>query len=334
VTGIMEISAWRLLLGQIIADTAERQRIANELGISPVTLSRWASNTTNPRPQSLQQLLHILPRQRDALYASMCEEFPEITTIVDEHDEGDPSREIPSQFYARVLSAYVETPKIQRFWSIANNVLLQALGQLDPNSIGLAVTIAQCQSPNPGMPVRSLRESVGRATPPWESNLEQKAIFLGAESMAGYALTSCRSLVIQSREERGTVYPAHWVQWEESAAAYPIMLAGVVAGCLLVSSTQPGFFLPFRLNLIQNYAELLALAFDPEDFYALDQIDLRVMPQYDRQEQYVSHIQQRTSTIMLQGARDGSPLNFVEAQQIALREVEEAFIALAFTQEA
>jgi transcriptional regulator with XRE-family HTH domain len=329
----MELPAWRLLLGQLITEPVERQRIANELSVSTVTLSRWASNASNPRPQNLQHLLHILPRHRDELVASMSEEFPDIPFAADGYEGEDPSREIPSEFYARVLSAYVDTPKIQRFWSIANNILLQALGQLDPNSLGLAVTIAQCQSPNPGQSVRSLRERIGRATPPWQSNLEQKAIFLGAESMAGYALTSCRSLVVQSREEHGNVYPAHWVEWEESAAAYPIMLAGTVAGCLLVSSRQPGFFLPFRLNLIQNYTELLALAFDPEDFYRLDQIDLRVMPHYSRQEQYVSRIQQRISTIMIQAVRDHRPMSLVEAQQIALREVEEVFIQLPFSQE-
>jgi hypothetical protein len=331
VTEIMELPAWRVLLGQIISDPIERQRIANELGVGPVTLFRWAKNASNPRPQNIQNLLHILPRHRSALFISISEEFPDITITVDEHDLEDPTREIPSEFYARVLSAYVDTPKVQHFWSIANNILLQALGQLDPNAIGMAITIAQCQAPTPGQPVRSLRERIGRATPPWQTNLEQKAIFLGAESMAGYALTTCRPLVVQNRAERGDVYPAHWVEWEESAAAYPILLADTVAACLLVSSSQPGFFLPFRLNLIQHYAELLALAFDPQDFYRLEQIDLRVMPHYSRQEQYTSHIQQRISTIMIQAVNHRQPMSLVEAQHVALQELEEAFIQLSFS---
>ncbi len=329
----MELPAWRQLLGQIIADPVERQRIASELGVGPVTLSRWASNISNPRQQNIQNLLRMLPQHRSALFASMCEEFPDIAKSADERDIEDPTRVIPSEFYARVLSAYVDTPHIQRFWSIANNILLQALGQLDPHELGLAITIAQCQSPAVGQPVRSLRERMGLATPPWQSNLEQKAIFLGAESMAGYALTSCRALVVQSREERGNVYPAHWVEWEESAAAIPIMLAHTVAGCLLVSSRQPGFFLPFRLHLMQNYAELLALAFDVEDFYDPEQIDLCVMPHYARQEQYMTHIQQRISTIMIQAVNNGRPIDLVEAQQVVFRELEESFIQLSYTQD-
>lgn len=327
----MELPAWRQLLGQIISDPVERQRIASELGVGPVTLSRWASNISNPRPQSLQNLLQVLPRHRSALFASMREEFPDVAMSANERDVQDPTRVIPSEFYARVLSAYVDTPQIRRFWSIANNILLQALGQLDPHAQGLAITIAQCQSPSAGQPVRSLCERMGLATPPWQSNLEQKAVFLGAESMAGYALTSCRALVVQSREESSNVYPAHWVEWEESAAAFPIILANTVAGCLLVSSRQPGFFLPFRINLLENYTELLSLAFEPEDFYHLDQIDLRVMPHYARQEQYMSHIQQRISTIMIQAVNNHQPMNLAEAQQVAFRELEETFIQLSFS---
>lgn len=40
--------------------------------------------------------------------------------------------------------------------------------------------------------VRSLRESMGVGTPPWPGDLEHQAMFLGAESLAGYVVTNCR----------------------------------------------------------------------------------------------------------------------------------------------
>ena len=50
---MQELPSWRVLLGQLIHDPQERNRIANELGINPATLVRWAHNETNPRPQNL-----------------------------------------------------------------------------------------------------------------------------------------------------------------------------------------------------------------------------------------------------------------------------------------
>ena len=38
--------------------------------------------------------------------------------------------------------------------------------------------------------IRSLRESLGQGTPPWQADLEQQATFLGAESLAGYVVPS------------------------------------------------------------------------------------------------------------------------------------------------
>ena len=37
------ITAWREFLGKSIVDPHERQRIANELGVSTVTLTRWSN---------------------------------------------------------------------------------------------------------------------------------------------------------------------------------------------------------------------------------------------------------------------------------------------------
>ena len=56
-------TSWRELLGKIISDVHERQRIATTLGINPATLTRWAANETNPRPQNLRELLRFLAHE-------------------------------------------------------------------------------------------------------------------------------------------------------------------------------------------------------------------------------------------------------------------------------
>ena len=52
---------WRELLGSIIRDPQERQRIASDLGVRTITLMRWANGESNPRLQTLHQLLGVLP---------------------------------------------------------------------------------------------------------------------------------------------------------------------------------------------------------------------------------------------------------------------------------
>jgi hypothetical protein len=54
---MQELASWRELLGKIIADSHERQRIANMLGVNPITLTCWVNNESKPRPQNLRQLL-------------------------------------------------------------------------------------------------------------------------------------------------------------------------------------------------------------------------------------------------------------------------------------
>lgn len=327
VMALEKYTSWREFLGQLIHDARERQRIANELNVSTVTLTRWVNKTSHPRPANLYRLLEALPQHHTMLVELIAKEYPGFTgTPVEKPDDG--MQEIPSAFYARVLNAYSTTPQAQRFWSISNLILQQALGQLDPNHVGLAITIVQCMPPSTDNKVRSLRESVGRGTAPWDMNLEQRAIFLGEESLAGNVVTHCHYRVIQNRAEGQGIFPAHWVEWEEGAAAYPILRAGNIAGCLLVSCTQPNYFLPFRCTLIEHYAELMTLVFEPEEFYDMQRISLAFMPHYRTQEQYLSGFQQRVSNVMLQAMRDRQAISYIKAQQLVWKQLEEELLQL------
>jgi transcriptional regulator with XRE-family HTH domain len=317
---------WRELLGNAISDPQERQRIANELGVTPVSLNRWAKGETTPREQILRRLLQALPEQRTLLLALLRIEFPNFTATPEERGIAV-SDEIPSAFYSRALNAYATTPDTQRFWSISNLILQQALGQLDPNQVGMAITIVQCMPPKGGK-VLSLRERVGRGTPPWNTNLEQQAIFLGAESLAGAAVMEGHPAVLQDRRKNEGLYPAHWVEWEESAAAIPLLRAGKIAGSLLVSCTQPNYFLPNRYKLIQNYAQLISLVFEAQEFYAPQEIELRVMPNYHTQERHLSGFRQRVSTLMIESARNRRSLTIIDAERLAWQQLEDELILI------
>ncbi len=319
------IPVWREFLGKNITDTHERQRIANELGVSTVTLTRWANGISHPRPQNLRHLLHALPQHRTLLIQLISEEFPDFSyTAGDEHKK-DQSQEIASEFYAQVMHAYTTVTQMQRFWTLSNFILRQALGQLDPNNLGLAVMLAKCMPLKHDI-IRSLREVVGHGTSPWNFNLEQQAVLLGSESMAGFTVMNGRPLIRQNQQEHEGRFPAHWTDWEVSAAAYPIQRSGAMAGSFVVSSTQPDYFVPFRQKLIEQYSELLSLAFEREEFYPLDRINLYQMPIYTAQREPLSTLHKRAVALMQEATLRNKILPLQEATELAWQQIEEEFL--------
>ena len=240
---------------------------------------------------------------------------------------------IPSEFYIRVLRTRATIPQVLRFTSLCDLILQQALEQLDPNRIGMAVTVVRCMPPSTDKKIRSLRESVGRGTPPWDSNLDQQAILLGAESLAGNAVSLGRLVVNQDLSEEHSLSPGYHGQWEESAAAAPIMLEGKVSGCLLVSSSQTNYFPQSRQSLIESYADLIALAFETVEFYDPRQIELGLVPFQDVQKLYLSGFRQRLSETMIQATKNKQPLTIFEAEQIVWQQFEAELLGLPQVEE-
>src|SRR5438876_4060584 len=128
---MQEPLTWRGLLRKILHDPQERQRIANELGINPITLMRWVHNESRPRPQHLRQLLRVLPQYRLILSELLAREFEEFSTIGEDEPVDHVLQEIPSAFYARVLHTRGTIPKMLRFLSMCTLLVPQALEQLD-----------------------------------------------------------------------------------------------------------------------------------------------------------------------------------------------------------
>ena len=320
----MEATAWRKLLENIIADAQERQRIANRLGVNPATLVRWARGETNPRYENLQRLLKALPEQQETLTQLLLEEFPTFDMPVGE----DISEQIPAEIYSRILNTYVNMQDAQRSWYMSDLIMQLALGQLDPNYLGMAITIAHCMPPSGvAHKVCSLRQNTGRGTPPWNTYLDQGLLFLGIESLAGYAVSVGHLVTVQSRTEQ-TFTPVRWEEWEKSAVASPILLGGRVAGCLIISSTQPGYFLEFRQKLVEQYTELLTLAFRSEEFYALRDIELSLMPSQETQRLRFSQFRQRVSDVLREASQKQHPVTVREAEQIVWADLEADLLAL------
>ncbi len=323
-----EARTWREILGLIIKDIKEKQRLVDELDITPITLTRWVNGESDPRPQNLRQLINALPQYRDHMQKLLREEkglgdFPDLV-------QDDVVKVIPAEFYARVLVARASTSENLRFWSTCHLILHQALAQLDPDRRGMSIWVVRCMPPSgPYRKVRSLRESIGLGTPPWIGNLEQNAMFLGAESLAGNVVTLFRPGIIQNLDETHSLLPTARVEYEKSVAIYPILYSGRTAGVLLVSSTEINYFLSQARNeLVQYYADLIALAFEPDDFYTPEQVALCVMPSHKEQKEYFANFRQLVAETMLYAAARNQPVNTIQADILVWQKLEEELLKL------
>jgi hypothetical protein len=316
--------SWRDLLKEIIRNPSERDRLATEIGIRPITLTRWVTGESEPRQQNLHQLLQALPSEhRDRLLELLKQDFPALAVPTMQ----TAPTELTAEFFRRVLETRANTPDALRFWTISRQILQHALRQLDPDRIGMAITVVHCMPPSKDGKVHSLRESEGLGTPPWEGDLSSKAMFLGADSLAGYAVMNSHPASVNNLALDTGLLPAYQAEYEVSAMAWPILFATRIAGCLLLSSRQPGYFASeARRLLISDYAHLLALAFEPEEFYPLDSIDLRIMPSVEIQRKYFAQFQQRVLQLMKDSFSTSRSLPRAKAELCVWQQLEEEFI--------
>lgn len=281
----MQISQnWRELLGKMIYDPQDRQQIANALGVSSVTLIRWANGSSKPRTQNLRQLMALFPEYRQIFLSLLPEEFGH--DIAKKIDISILPQDIPAEFYARVIHAYRTLPRMFRCKSICELVLKQAAPHIDPYKTDVYFSVLQCQKPaSPQSPVRSLRVVFDITS----SHAPTYPILMGAGTVGGTVVTTGNTVIL-CKEQTGPLKRDVWQRWARCAVGYPIKMANRIAGALVVAGPDTNYLLhPARLRLLQQYAELVALAFEPEDYYASEQIDLAPLPPFEVQILIFSH---------------------------------------------
>ncbi|MBE3560264.1 MAG: GAF domain-containing protein [Ktedonobacteraceae bacterium] len=318
------MASWSTILQRIIKAPHERQRLCTALGIAPMTLQRWASGESRPQRSHLKHLVQVVhPADRQELIDALKELYPpsEVESWIAEA----PPEQISSEFFAQVLNIVATTTDSARFWRVSDVVLKQALLQLDPNQTGMQVRLIQCMPPSqPDGIVRSLRERAGKGNSPWTSDLEHESVFLGMESLSGYAVET-RHRVWNDNLREKTTSPAIRDEFEVSAAADPIRLGGKIAGCLLASSVQVQYFSQQRLTLLSAFSDLLALAFDKRDFYEPEKIMLGVMPPPMVQRKYIAGFRERVTEKFRQFSNDPTLRN-ADIELMVWQELEREFL--------
>ncbi|TMC21390.1 MAG: GAF domain-containing protein [Chloroflexi bacterium] len=318
---MQEPRTWRQFLATVIREPKEKQRIASEVGVDPITLTRWSTKESSPRPRSLlNRLVNALPSHREQLSELIREEFPNAL------EEDDPTlffidsviKEVPSVLYARILEAHANVAEPIRMWTICNLVIQQLVRQIDPEQVGIVASIMQCLSPsNDDQKVHSLRVQFQEKSPAMK-DVADRSYFLGAESLVGQTVVNCRPAVIQDIHHNAAPLVVHQVEKMNSAAAYPLQKGGRVAGGLLILSTQKHYFSPARQALIQSYAHLLNLAFRDNEFYPLEDIALQIMPSEAVQDAYLSAFNQQVNELLSRAERNGHSLARPQAERMVI----------------
>jgi len=311
---------WQSVLQTIIEVPGERQRLVNALGINPMTLNRWLKEGTQPNRNHLIALLqNVQPQHRQELRDAMKHSILEVENWTRDEDPA----QITTEFYIQILNDRASLIEVIRSRELLNKIIKQALIQLDPHQIGMAITLAQCMPPKDGK-IRSLRERMGQGTPPWIADLENLSIFLAMESLAGYVVQNQRPSSIEDLNKE-SLLPAYQTENEVSAAAAPIMLDGNIAGCLLASSIEVGHFTQERLSLLSAFSDLVSLALDPKDFYPHEMIQLGVLRHRNADEQRVilrdfrALVQQK----LVESYQSKTSLTYIVAEERVWRDLED-----------
>ncbi len=315
---------WQEILALIIRDTQQRQQIADRLKINPITLTRWAAGTSNPRPENLRSLLNILPmREREQTRnAPVLNHAPH--TIMNE---------IHPEFYRRVLSTYTSLPSTLREWSLNILIMQQILSHLDPQQQGMNVFLAYCSPTPDGKSVRSLRKVLGRGNTPWNYTDEHSTQFFGAETLVGQAILRGHPIIVQSHDDMDWFALDHSFALAKSMCIFPLLRANQVAGSLCVMSAQTHFFSQVHLDLLQQYTNLLVITCEHKTFVEHEAITLGVMPPLEQQLPLLHSFQQRVMHYLHQATRQYRFLTKLEAELLIWQEIEEELLNLVSTKD-
>lgn len=291
---------WRFYLDEIVRrrTAKEKQHLYAAVGVSRTTFQRWRTGENIPDAAHIYLLMNaVTEEERDHLHMLMLDD-PKVRSLLPTDAallEGRLADRIPLEVYEEVLRIGRDTP--DRFWLLCSTILSHALSQLEthPALTGVEIEVARCMPPREDGKIRSMRAYASLGSPPWRRDLHTQDTFLGAESLAGYAVMRRHGIMIPDSREKELVAPIHHEEDKLSCVTFPIMREGCSAGALIVSSAASNFFTQEKLTLIEKYADLIRLAFYDQEFYPFAIIDLALMPPLSVQKQHFSTFRQRVN---------------------------------------
>ena len=318
---IAEREGWHQILETLTRTPKALERLAQQLGVAPVTIQRWVKGQSSPRPQQIHRLVNALPEHASVLRNLLNQEFPPFA--VTEDRSGQMSDQL-----TEALTTLATTPRHLHFWYVGPMMLQAILAQFDPFQQGMLVRLIQGVRPAPGKRVRSVRLTLMAANAPLRQGIiPTQLYFAGAESLVGQVISSGHALLLEDVSGGNWRLPHPMTAWAQSTVVVPLLFGGQIAGCLKVCSPTPRIFDLSHLERLEHFATLMALVLQPEEFYAPECISLALMPTPDMQQPFVS----RFHTLVRDSLREADCLQrsitLVEAEQLAWQQIEEDLMA-------
>ena len=185
----------------------------------------------------------------------------------------------------------------------------------------MAMTVVRCMPPSSEGKIRSSRESVGLGTPPWEIDLETKGTVLGAESL-WVRFHTCHDKYKPCHRYHALARLSDRVRSERNGDTY----FACKPHCWMftgIQYTTQLFLAPERRALIQAYTYLMTLAFEPDEFYPPECVELSIMPPLPVQQKYFALFRQRVHDTMRETVGTQHPLTGIQAEQKVWQQLEE-----------
>src|SRR5712691_1500021 len=97
---------WQHLLLHILKLPGEQQRMATAMGLSPMTLARWARGESHPQRSHLTHLVQVVqPQYRDELLNALEASYADIQSWL----KDETADHISSEFFAELLDLRTTT---------------------------------------------------------------------------------------------------------------------------------------------------------------------------------------------------------------------------------
>ncbi|HEU5377019.1 MAG TPA: hypothetical protein VFV38_16435 [Ktedonobacteraceae bacterium] len=246
---------WRDILASLCENPQRRQEIA-QTGVGSVrTLYRWISGQSNPQSASLVRQLALFDEE---LCEALMEAFPEAFASSPELPLDIERVSLSSEFYDRVIHAYAHTPQASRRWTIFHLVARWMLPHLDIQRAGLFLVYAHLLDGS----AQAVKFEEGAGTGLWATRQILSPIC--TDEWLFQLISASHPLFVQADVSLpGCFFRPDLIS---SLGFFPFYRAGMVAGGLLLGSTQTDFFTPVRQLLIEKYSYPLSFMLSDSDF--------------------------------------------------------------------
>ena len=279
---------WRVILGIWRAHASPQMidDLLDALDANSRTLYRWIKGPN--KPDSRRKIL-VLEQHVPEIGPSLRKYFPQYYET-----SQDVVLRAVAPFYARVAHMAAQTEKSLVLRAVTRLVLDNMVKHLDTEQDGVVAMLAQLMSSqnNRVADRLTLHAWSGCGSGIWQDFPVQRSFTVHSSSLCGLAVTTAEEAFYhRDCDFMSHIPPVMNMDRVQSAAAYPLLRAGEVAGVVFVAAIQEKFFTILRREIVGHYISMMDKAFRDQHYFPLSQIDIEVSA-HDEYLQFIDQLAQ------------------------------------------